>query len=61
MLMSGFQIPVELLTHLENSLGISQSKAARVVEEVFAFYGESVEEFVVRRHRDVQAPLCQHT
>jgi len=53
--MSGSQIPVELLTHLENTLGISQGKAMRVVEEIFAYYGESVEEFVLRRHRDLQA------
>lgn len=42
-----------LLDHLEQS-GISRSVAARVVEEVVAYFSESSEEFVRRRHRELQ-------
>ena len=49
------KLPSDLLVHLENTLGLSRAGAIRVTEEVCAYYGELVEEFVVRRHRELQA------
>ncbi len=42
-----------LLEHLEHS-GISRGIAARVVAEVLAYFSETTEEFVRRRHRELQ-------
>ena len=42
-----------LLDHLEQ-FGISRGVAARVVEEVVAYFSETTEEFVRRRHRELQ-------
>ncbi len=42
-----------LLDHLEQS-GISRGQAGRLVEEVLSFFSETVEEFVRRRHRELQ-------
>ncbi|MDA8068803.1 MAG: hypothetical protein M0T77_09375 [Actinomycetota bacterium] len=42
-----------LLDHLEQS-GITRGVAARVVEEVMAYFSETAEEFVRRRHRELQ-------
>jgi hypothetical protein len=42
-----------LLDHLEHS-GISRGVAARVVAEVLAYFSETSEEFVRRRHRELQ-------
>jgi hypothetical protein len=42
-----------LLDHLERS-GVSRGVAARVVAEVLAYFSETGEEFVRRRHRELQ-------
>ncbi len=42
-----------LLEHLERS-GIPRDQAARVVAEVLAYFSETPEEFVRRRHRELQ-------
>jgi hypothetical protein len=44
----------DLLDHLVRSSRLSRSEAARVVEEVFAFFNENPEAFVCRRHRALQ-------
>ena len=45
----------DLFEHLERSTGMDPPGVARVVEEVLAYFGESVEEFVRRRHEQLQA------
>ena len=45
----------ELVTHLARTSPLSASEAARVVAEVVGYFGESVEEFVRRRHRELKA------
>jgi len=45
----------ELVTHLARTSALSASEAARVVAEVVGYFGESVEEFVRRRHRELKA------
>ncbi len=43
-----------LLDHLE-ATGVSRGQAARLVDEVLAYFSETPEEFVRRRHRELQA------
>ena len=43
-----------LLDHLEGT-GVSRGQAARLVDEVLAYFSETPEEFVRRRHRELQA------
>lgn len=42
-----------LLEHLERS-GIPRNQATRVVAEVLAYFAETTEEFIRRRHRELQ-------
>lgn len=46
---------VELVTYLERSSRLSRSEAERLVREVVAFFSEPLEDFVARRHRELQA------
>ncbi len=45
----------ELLAHLEATTRLSRAEAARVVDEVVEHFSESVEQFVRRRHAELQA------
>jgi hypothetical protein len=45
----------ELVRHLTGSTSLSPGEAARVVDEVLAFFGESTEAFVRRRHTELRA------
>jgi hypothetical protein len=49
-----------LLDHLENS-GVSRGQAARLVDDVLAYFSETPEEFVRRRHRELQAEGVANT
>lgn len=42
-----------LLEHLERS-GIPRDQGARVVAEVLAYFSETTQEFIRRRHRELQ-------
>lgn len=44
----------ELVAHVVMSAGLSASEAARVIEDVVAFYSESAEAFVRRRHSELK-------
>ena len=52
---SAVQAHEELVTHLVRTSPLSQNEAARVVAEVLGYFGESAEEFVRRRHRELKA------
>jgi hypothetical protein len=52
--MAGSDELSELLDHLERTTRLSRLEAARAVREVLAFFSESTEEFVVRRHAELQ-------
>ncbi|GAA3105452.1 hypothetical protein [Streptomyces echinatus] len=45
----------ELLDHLTRSTALSRGEALRVVQDVLAFFDETTQEFVRRRHRELQA------
>ena len=51
---SAVQAHEELVTHLTRTSPLSQGEATRVVAEVLGYFGESVEEFVRRRHRELK-------
>ena len=45
----------ELLDHLTRSTPLSRGEALRVVQDVLAYFDESTEDYVRRRHRELQA------
>jgi len=45
----------DLLGHLARTTSLGAGTAGRLVEEFLAFFSESIEEFVARRHRELQA------
>jgi hypothetical protein len=45
----------ELVDHVVRTTRLSPGEAARVVAEVLAYFSESAEEFVCRRHAELQA------
>lgn len=44
----------DLVDHLVRSTPLSPSEASRVVAEVLGYFGESVQEFVRRRHAELK-------
>jgi hypothetical protein len=44
----------DLIAHLERSSPLGPSELGRLVDELLAYFSESVDEFVVRRHRELQ-------
>ncbi len=51
----------DLLDQLERTTQLSRTVLARVVAEVVAHHGETVEQYVRRRHRELQANGQQNT
>jgi hypothetical protein len=47
-------IPQDLARYLAASTGLPQPTAVRVVADVATYFGETVEEFVRRRHAELQ-------
>ncbi len=43
-----------LVRHLAQSTGLTEAEAARVVDDVVAFYAEPVEQYVRRRHAELK-------
>ena len=58
--MSGQAQIDDLIRHLARSAGLSHPAAAHLVEEVLGFFDELPEEFVQRRHREMQQQGCQN-
>jgi hypothetical protein len=46
--------PLELVRHVARSTGLDEATASRVVADVAAYFGETVEEYVVRRHENLK-------
>src|SRR5262249_36276918 len=44
----------DLLAHLGRVTALGPRELARLVDELLAYFSESIEEFVVRRHRELQ-------
>lgn len=45
----------ELVRHVARSTGLDEATAARVVADVMAYFGQTVEEYVVERHEDLKS------
>ena len=50
----------ELVSRVAASTGLSPADAARVVEDVVAYHRESVEDYVRRRHAQLQVYGCRN-
>ncbi|HEY1698602.1 MAG TPA: hypothetical protein VGG75_02645 [Trebonia sp.] len=46
--------PPDLIRHIAASTGLPETTASRVVADVAAYFGETVDEFVRRRHGELQ-------
>ena len=46
--------PQDLARYLAASTGLPQSTAMRVIADVTAYFGETIEEFVCRRHAELR-------
>lgn len=44
--------PQDLIRHVARSTGLDEATASRVVADVMAYFGQTVEEYVVNRHED---------
>ena len=45
----------ELVDHLTRSTPLNRGEALRVIQEVLAYFDETTEEYVRRRHREMQS------
>lgn len=45
----------DLIDHLVRSTSLQRSEATRIVQDVLAYFDETTEEFVRRRHRELQS------
>ncbi|WP_225831932.1 hypothetical protein [Streptomyces sp. NK08204] len=50
----------ELVDHLAQSTPLSRGEALRVIQDVLAYFDETIQEFVRRRHRELQAQGLQN-
>ncbi|HTU76832.1 MAG TPA: hypothetical protein VMG38_25255 [Trebonia sp.] len=49
------RFPPDLVRHVAASTGLPEATAARVVADIAAYFTESVEDFVRRRHAEMRA------
>jgi hypothetical protein len=49
------QVHDDLVDHLTRSTPLSRGEALRVVQDVLAYFDETAEEYVRRRHRELRA------
>ena len=45
----------DLINHLSRTTRLDREEARRVIREMTAYFDESLDQFVVRRHREMQA------
>jgi hypothetical protein len=46
--------PQDLVRHVALSTGLDEATASRVVADVMAYFGQTVEEYVIQRHEDLK-------
>ena len=47
--------PQDLVRHVAMSTGLDEATATRVVADVMAYFDQTVEEYVVKRHQDLKS------
>jgi len=50
----------DLIAHLERTLGLERAAAGRVVSEVVAYFDETVDAYVLRRHGELRAEALRN-
>ncbi|GGR66704.1 hypothetical protein GCM10010269_01770 [Streptomyces humidus] len=50
-----YRVHDELVDHLTRSTPLQRGEALRVIQDVLAYFDETTEDFVRRRHRELQA------
>jgi hypothetical protein len=50
-----YRVHDELVDHLTRSTPLNRGEALRVIQDVLAFFDETTEDYVRRRHRELQA------
>jgi polyhydroxyalkanoate synthesis regulator phasin len=51
----------ELVDHLTRSTPLNRGEALRVVQDVLAYFDETTQDYVRRRHRELQTQGLQNT
>ncbi|MFE1314841.1 hypothetical protein [Streptomyces sp. NPDC058755] len=51
----------ELVDHLTRSTPLNRGEALRVIQDVLAYFDETTQDYVRRRHRELQAQGLQNT
>jgi uncharacterized protein YpuA (DUF1002 family) len=47
--------PQDLVSHVARSTGLDEATASRVVADVMAYFGQTVEEYVIQRHENLKS------
>jgi hypothetical protein len=47
--------PQDLVRHVALSTGLDEATASRVVADVAAYFGQTVEQYVIERHEDLKS------
>jgi hypothetical protein len=47
--------PQDLVRHVATSTGLDEATASRVVADVMAYFGQTVEGYVIKRHQDLKS------
>jgi hypothetical protein len=47
--------PQDLVRHVTLSTGLDEATASRVVADVMAYFGQTVEGYVIKRHQDLKS------
>ena len=47
--------PQDLVRHVARSTGLDEATASRVVADVMAYFGQTVEEYVAQRHENLKS------
>jgi hypothetical protein len=47
--------PQDLVRHVSRSTGLDEATASRVVADVMAYFGQTVEQYVIERHEDLRS------
>ena len=51
----------DLIEHLGRTTRLSPAEAGRVIAEILSYFSESAEEFIVRRHAELQGEAHKNT
>ena len=47
--------PQDLIRHVAATTGLDEATASRVVADVMAYFGQTAQEYVIKRHQDLKS------